>query len=177
MSLYRNGFSLMELLLTILIVGIVLGIGLPSLAGSVARARQQAEVNALFHGVHLARKEAIRRRQLVSICPSRDGVTCRPGRDWSEGWILFENTDQDAPPVRDPTESLILSHDANPEVTLSSNRHGFSSRGVRRRATNGTIVVCDRAGRISPRALVISYTGRPRIASAKPRGKAYECAD
>ena len=177
MPLKNIGFSLMELLLTILVASIVLGLALPGFANSAARARQQAEVNALFHGVHLARKEAIRRRQLVSICPSPDGVTCSPGRDWSEGWILFENTDQDSPPERDAAEPLILSHDANPQLRIRSNRYAFSSRGVRRRATNGTIVVCDRAGRIPPRALVVSYTGRPRIAATTSRGEAYECAD
>lgn len=177
MPLKNLGFSLMELMLTILVASIILSLGLPSLSKSVAKSRQRAEVNALFHGVYLARKEAIRRRQLVSMCPSPDGVTCRPGSDWSAGWILFENSDRDAPPVRDPSEPLILSHSANPELVLRSNRHGYTSRGVRRRATNGTIVVCDRAGRIPPRALVISYTGRPRIAARNTHGEIYECAD
>lgn len=177
MPIKSMGFSLMELMITVLVATIILGLGLPSLADSVARSRQRSEVNALFHGVHLARKEAIRRRQLVSICPSFDGLTCSPGRDWSDGWILFENTDRDSPPVRDPAESLIHAHQANPELILTANRHGFSSRGVRRRATNGTVVVCDRAGRVPPRALVVSYTGRPRIAAQTTRGEPYECAD
>ncbi len=171
------GFSLPELILTVLVASIILSLGIPSLSNSVAKARQRGEVNALFHGFHLARKEAIRRRQLVSMCPSPDGLVCRPGRDWSAGWILFENTDRDAPPFRDITEPLILTHRPNPELILSANRHGFSSRGVRRRATNGTIVVCDRAGRIPPRALVVSYTGRPRIAAKTTRGEDYKCAD
>ena len=177
MLLKYRGFSLLELMLTVLVASIILGLGVPALATSVAKARQQGAVNALFHGFHLARKEAIRRRQLVSMCPSPDGTACAPGSDWSAGWILFENTDRDAPPVRDATEPLILSSSADAELVLTSNRHGFNSRGIRRRATNGTIIVCDRAGRIAPRAVVVSYTGRPRIAAKTPRGEAYECAD
>ena len=177
MSLKLMGFSLPELMLTVLVASIILSLGIPTLGDAVAKARLKGEVNALFHGFHLARKEAIRRRQLVSLCPSPDGLTCRPGRDWSTGWILFENTDRDAPPVRDAAEPLILAHSADPGLILSANRHGFNSRGIRRRATNGTIVVCDRAGRVPPRALVVSYTGRPRIAARTTRGEDYKCAD
>jgi type IV fimbrial biogenesis protein FimT len=177
MYLKVMGFSLMELMLTVLVAGIILSMGLPLLANTGARARQHSEVNALFHGVHLARKEAIRRREVVSICPSLDGLTCRPGRDWSAGWILFQNTDRDTPPVRDTAEPLILSHSGNHGLIVSSNRHGFNSRGIRRRATNGTIVVCDHADRIPPRALVISYTGRPRITDRTVRGEPYACAE
>ena len=45
------------------------------------------------------------------------------------------------------------------------------------RATNGTFVVCDEAGRVPPRALVVSYTGRPRVAMETPRGEPYSCPD
>jgi hypothetical protein len=45
------------------------------------------------------------------------------------------------------------------------------------RATNGTFVVCDAAGRVPAKALVISYTGRPRVASKTTRGNPYECPE
>ena len=50
-------------------------------------------------------------------------------------------------------------------------------RATQKRATNGTLVVCDRAARASPVALVVSYTGRPRAAEKDPRGRPYSCAD
>ena len=37
-------------------------------------------------------------------------------------------------------------------------------------------VFCDRRGRIQPKGLVVSYTGRPRVAIATPAGKPYICA-
>ena len=43
--------------------------------------------------------------------------------------------------------------------------------------TNGTLIFCDRAGRARPRALVISYTGRPRVAYEDTRGRPYRCPD
>ena len=172
-----NGFSLLELLVTVLLASIILSLGVPSLAATLAKSRQTAEINALFHALYLARKESLRRKQVVSLCPSTDGGTCRPGKDWSTGWIMFENADRDEPPERDAGEALVYAHLVNSGVRITANRHGFTSRGVRKRATNGTFVICDPAARIAPKALVVSYTGRPRVARRQRNGAAYACAD
>ncbi len=177
MPLFQRGFSLLELLVTVLLAALLLALGVPALTESLARQRQTSEINALFHALYLARKESIRRREFVALCPSPDGRRCAPGRDWSRGWLLFENTDRDEPPVNDPGEALILVHQTGGDVRVTANRRGFSSRGIRKRATNGTFVFCDPEGRIASRALVVSYTGRPRVASRKRDGEAYECAD
>ncbi|MDJ0911851.1 MAG: GspH/FimT family pseudopilin, partial [Woeseiaceae bacterium] len=79
----RSGYSLYELLVTLAIASLLIVVGIPMLEGSVSRSRQSVEINALFHAIHLARKESIVRRRPVSICPSLDGDRCEPGRDWS----------------------------------------------------------------------------------------------
>jgi len=171
------GYTLLELLLTIAVASVALTLAVPSFSALAARQRQQAEINALFHAVHLARKESIVRRRVVSLCPSFDGRRCTPGSDWSGGFLMFENTDRDEPPQVDDGEPVLQVHRALPGVKIAANRRGFTLRAVFLRATNGTLVVCDRAGRIDPKALVISYTGRPRIARKTPRGDPYSCAD
>lgn len=175
--LRRRGYSLYELLLTMLIAATALALGVPSLSALMARQQQRVEINALFHAVHLARKESLMRRKVVSLCPSRDGRDCLPGTDWSAGWIMFENSDRDSPPRVDEGEILLQRHVVAANVRISANRRSFTLRSVYLRATNGTLVVCDRYERIAPRALVISYTGRPRVASANTRGEPYSCAD
>ncbi len=172
-----GGFSLYELMVTIAIAGTILAIGVPSFASLTARNRLHVEINALFHAVHVARKESIMRRQVVSICPSPDGRQCLPGRDWSAGWIMFTNHDGDAPPRVDAGEPMLQVHRVSGAVRLAANRRGFTLRATFRRATNGTIVACDAASRTPPRALVISYTGRPRVALKTPRGQPYSCSD
>ena len=91
----QPGYSLYELLMTLALVAIILALGIPSFSGTVARNRISAEINALFHAMHVARKESIMRRQVVSLCPSNDSLSCKPGRDWSNGWLMFENHDRD----------------------------------------------------------------------------------
>lgn len=173
----RRGYSLYELLLVLLLVSILAGVAIPSFGQLLARARIGTEIDALFHAVHLARKESIMRRQVVSLCPSPDGRQCDAGRDWSAGWIMFNNRDGDDPPRVDPGEALLQRHLVRPEVRIRANRRGFTLRATFQRATNGTLVVCDAARRVPARALVVSYTGRPRVATADRSGRPYDCAD
>jgi len=172
-----RGYSLLELLMTVAVAAVILTLGLPSFANLAARQKQTVEINALFHAVHLARKESIMRKKVVSICPSFDGQSCTPGQDWSGGFLMFQNNDRDEPPQVDDGEPVLYGHLAGETVKIAANRRGFTLRATFKRATNGTIVVCDRAGRTPPKALVISYTGRPRVALKTPRGHLYSCAD
>lgn len=177
MGMAPRGYSLYELLVTLAVASTVLALGLPSFSKTIARQRQSVEILALFHAVHLARKESIVRKKVVSLCPSADGKQCRPGRDWSSGWLMFENSDRDEPPMVDPGEPVLSRHRVSERVTIIANRRGFTLRSTVRRATNGTLIVCDRRDRIRPKALVVSYTGRPRVTPERRSGKPYSCAD
>ena len=155
------GYSLLELLLTLAVAATALLVAVPSFEAFVARSRQTAEIDALFHALYLARKESIMRRQVVSLCPSPDGRQCAPGRDWSAGWLMFENRDRDEPPEVDAGEPVLEAHAVAPGVRLTANRQGFTLRSTYLRATNGTFVACDAADRVPAKALVVSWTGRP----------------
>jgi type IV fimbrial biogenesis protein FimT len=172
-----RGYTLLELMLTIAVAAVVLTLGLPSFSALKARNAQRVEINALFHAVHLARKGSIMRKQVVSLCPSADGSACNPGSDWSGGFLVFENSDRDEPPELDDGEIVLYRHRASRSVKITANRRGFTLRATFLRATNGTLVICDRAARVPPKALVISYTGRPRVAERTPRGAPYSCAE
>lgn len=173
----NRAYSLLELLVTLTLVALVMTLGVPSFGRFLADHRLRIEINTLFHNIHLARKESIVRRRAVTLCPSQDGQSCDPGNNWSAGWIRFVNTDRDEPPVRDPGEPLLYRHEVSTQTRITANRRGFTLRTTALRATNGTLVVCDREDRAEPRALVISYTGRPRVARKNRRGQPYACAD
>lgn len=171
-----RGYTLYELLVSTLLIVTVLAIGVPSFSALLARQRQRVEIDALFHAVYQARTESIMRRKVVSLCPSADGRACSPGTDWSLGWLMFENADRDSPPRVDDGERVLLQHTVGPGITIRANRRGFTLRSVFRRATNGTLVICDPGGRIAARALVVSHTGRPRVALRTTSGEPYSCA-
>jgi len=172
-----SGFSLYELLMTMALAALVLTLGIPSFGSILANHRLKVEVDALFHAVHLARKSSIVRRRVVTLCPSRNGIDCEPGFDWSNGWMMFVNTDRDQPVARDDDEAVLSHHTVDRNARIMSNRKTFTLRSTELRATNGTLVFCDREGRGTARALVISYTGRPRVTRQDRRGMPYTCPD
>lgn len=171
----QRGYSLYELLITLGIFALVLTLGMPSLGNIVATHRIRAEVNTLFHAFHLARKESVVRRRVVTICPTRDGVICEQSLDWSAGWMMFVNQSRGSEQRRDENEPILRRSSVDEGVRIRSNRRRFSLRSTELRATNGTLIVCDPEARVTARALVVSYTGRPRVAIADSRGRPYEC--
>ena len=171
----KQGFTLYELIISLALVAVLVGTAVPLFGIHLAKSRQTVEVNALFHAVHRARKASIMRRKVVSICPTPDGRQCGAMGDWSAGWLLFENTDADSPPRVDGGEPILARHPVDAAIGIVANRRGFTLRATVKRATNGTLIFCDRTGRAAPRALVISYTGRPRIARERPDGTPYAC--
>ena len=172
MLIRQRAFTLYELLITLALLAILATVGLPAFSTLAAKNRQSVEINALFHAFHHARKESIMRHRVVSLCPSVDGKTCAGTGDWSTGWLLFF----DPTGTGLPGDGIVTRHQVGQSVRISANRQVFTARGTRKRATNGTLVFCDRHGRTAPKALIVSYTGRPRVAERRPDGSAWSCA-
>lgn len=177
MRCQTRGFTIYEILISVTLIIVIVSISLPLFDRTAARNHQRVELNTLFGAVHLARKESILKRRVVSICPTTDFEQCGSRDDWSSGWIMFENSDRDSPPTVDAGENILKRHQVAESIQISANRRAFTLRATFLRATNGTFVVCDRADRVPPKALVISYTGRPRVADHSTRGEMYSCAD
>jgi type IV fimbrial biogenesis protein FimT len=170
MHAIRRGFTLYELLITLSLAAVFVTLAVPAFATLSAKSRQYTEISALFHAIHRARKTSIVQRREVSLCPSDDGATCARRTDWSAGWILYYAPDED-----DAGDLVVVAHEVTDSIRITANRRAFTLRATVKRATNGTLVVCDRFGRIPPKALIVSFTGRPRVATARPDGRPYSC--
>ena len=89
----QGGFSLLETLIVIAIVAILLALGVPSFKYVTQSNRATSEINGMLGALQLARAEAIKEGQTVSICPSLGGATCDGGvTDWEKGWIIFSDS-------------------------------------------------------------------------------------
>jgi type IV fimbrial biogenesis protein FimT len=171
------GTTLMELLTSLAIVAVVASLAAPSFRTLQLDGRRTAVVNSFLHALFLARSESIKRGKVVSMCRSRDGRSCDYGAaDWNVGWIVFVNSDRDDPPQRDARENVIAHSGAWPGGSITSNRPAYSFRPVAQAVVNGTIVFCDVRGSAHARAIIISHTGRPRVARRDPNGKPLRCA-
>lgn len=95
-----SGFTLIELIVTVAIVGILTVAAVPSFIDLMRNNRSAAQANEFLAALNLARSEAAKRGQNVSLCSSIDAATCRTSdpTNWSDGWILF--VDGTSPPLR-----------------------------------------------------------------------------
>jgi len=92
-----GGQTLLELMVTLGIAGVLASVAVPSFSRVVLDSRRAAVVNDVVAALLFARTEAIKRRQPVIACGVRDangnGVlepaerTC-VGHDWSQGWVV-----------------------------------------------------------------------------------------
>jgi type IV fimbrial biogenesis protein FimT len=171
----RRGYTLIELLIGLGLIATSLAWGVPSLGTFLRDAARTREVNQFIQAVYVARSEAIKRNGVVSLCPSRNGTTCSPGVLWQTGWLIFVNLDRDSPAARDAGEPLLRVYEPWDAGHITSNRSTLSFRPFGQMGITATVTFCDDRGSRAARAVIISQTGRPRVASRNASGKALSC--
>lgn len=154
----QSGVTLYELLITVLIIGVVLTIGVPNMVEFRQNSRMTSSANDLLAAFQLARSESARAKTNITICASSNAMGANPSCSGTldQGYIVF--VDEDGDIVRDAGEGVLRSHDAaEPGVTFAiandATFFSYSSTGLGRGDVGGNsaisqIVMCDNRGNV-----------------------------
>lgn len=182
----QSGFTLYELMITLLLIGIILAIGVPNLSEYRQNSRLTSISNDLLSSFHLARSEAARAKANITICASNnsmDPIAADCGGTFNDGWIVFIDTDGDLTRAGAGENLLQIYPPAPDGVTVTTNGgstyFAFASTGLGRGNVGGvpalqTAMICDDrgldvapGGRATARRLVATAIGRATIISDK----------
>lgn len=162
----NSGFTLIELMVTLSVAGILLSIAVPSFSTMTKRNRVTTQQNDLMGDLMLARMEAVKRSRTVSLCSANVAGTACSGNagDWHQGWLIYVNSTGSG--VYDNAKDTLLRvHDAlkgGSTLSYDASTLTFSSRGYLP-SNIGDFKLCevDRAADFS-REIAMSATGRPQ---------------
>lgn len=170
-SARARGLTLVELVIALAVTGILAGLAAPSFASLMRDAQLRSSTHQVLAALFLTRSEAIKRSRRVTMCTSRDQLTCAANIGWHSGWIVFDDANGNG--LREAGENLILVQGALSDglaVTGNGVMRDYVSylpSGATRRVSGawlmGTITAC-KGG--MGRQIVISASGRPRVVAA-----------
>ena len=153
------GFTILELLITILIVGIVSILAVPGMNQFVMNERLTSTTNTLLTDLMLARSKAVEQNLPTIVCVSTNQTNCTAGT-FSDGWIVGVDENNDG--GLDAAELIKVQQPISGSISFTSSVGAsiqFDNRGFNPGAV-GLISVCDERGVDHARSLSISRTGR-----------------
>lgn len=159
----QEGLNLLELLLTLCLASILLGMVLPTLERLIETHQQAAELNRLRGILDYGRQQASLRGDTLQLCPSQQGQTCLTQARPDSGLLLIGSHGER---VRFfPGQGHLL---AFPD-------HEVLLRPLPRRGTGATLLPCTGFRQQPPKALTLSATGRVRTNTAPPSTLVRHC--
>lgn len=171
----EHGFTLIELMVTIVIFAILSAIAVPGLKAFMIGARMRTQSSDMVGAINLARSEAVKRNSGVTICKSTDGATCQTaGNNWATGWLVFADPNYNG--VVNAGETLIRAYPG-----LSGNSTAVASGGSTQNLvftglgrplptfTGGKITICPPStdDQSNCRIVCVNSQGRPRVDTPK----------
>lgn len=183
MKAKQSGFTLVELMFTLVVLAILLGIGVPNFRDFVRNSRLTSAVNGLLADLNLARSEAVKRRVPVTLC-KYDGAACVDDASPFERWIVFVDdanpaaaVSTDGNGVVDGGEAILREHTVADSLNAPAVGHAavYLPSGFPADAADLTqVVFCDDRGTAisvggvsAARGLTISATGRAAVTRDK----------
>jgi len=145
MSRFQSGLTLVELLVTMLIAGIIGSMAIPSFSNLMKQNRVTTQANEFVGSLVLARMEAIKRKVNVD-------VVADVNNQWDQGWRVMVNNG----------ETLQAFSKLKGDTTLSSTAGRSSFQFDPNGRVNGSdnLTLCVAGSNVKGRSISISNTGR-----------------
>ena len=170
-----RGFTLIELMASVAIAAVLAAAGLPSYRHWLGQYRLNNQAEFLAGAANAARSEAIRRNLRVTLCKSRDAMSCDEDARWEQGWIMFVDRNQNGDldegepllRVEGPAQAPISVHGNAPVASYIS----FTALGHARMLSGalqmGTLQLCSPG--YEAVKVVLANGGRARIEHTRDR--------
>lgn len=150
MGFRQRGLTLIELMITLAVLAVMVGIAVPSFNTMIQNNRALSLGEELASALNYARSEAIKRSARVTLCGSTDGSACNG--TWTDNWIVVLDTaatDDAAAPVIASANDVLRFWDApDSNATLSASQGGatptfvrFTGKGTLGRSANGAVTL------------------------------------
>lgn len=150
----QSGLTLIEVMVTIAVMVVILTIGIPSFNSVIEQNRATVAANDLLGSLQLARSEAVRLNEPVTITPSNG---------WS-GWKVeytVESTDENGKPI---VKSIVLRERSGVNATISNtlnlNSLEFLPTG---RLAEGTATFKVKVSNAAVRCVSVAITGASQV--------------
>ncbi len=153
-------------MVTVAIAAILAIVAVPSFNEATVNYRLTSYTNNFVASAQLARSEAIKRNSRMTLCKSSNGTSCITAGGWHQGWIIFNDSNNDA--VKDPGEVVVYKESGMPADFLMTgvpnvaNYVSFVPSGGT--VQMGTLTLCSQSGSSGQaRQMIINSTGRLRV--------------
>jgi type IV fimbrial biogenesis protein FimT len=171
------GIALIELVACLAVLAILALIGARALRHGLEAARASNARAHLLSSLQLAATRAGVTGRHAVLCPSANGTTCLASVEWSGGWIVFSDVDEDG--HADAGERQLdrvapLGGQVRLRSTAGRTRVTFQGNSGNA-GSNLTFTLCDGRGPAKARSLVLSNRGRLREAPASAAAAAVTC--
>jgi len=168
MKRIATGFTLIELMITLVVVAVLLTVAAPGFMSTLKTNAVQTQADLLLTTFNYARSEAARLNRTVIVCRSINGTACSSSSSWQDGWLVYEDVDSDGTVETGDGDTVLRVYDGlSGDFTLVPTS-GFTNRVVYRASgdasTAGRFVVCPSDSDTAyAREIKINIVGRPRI--------------
>lgn len=160
---YRQGFTLLELMVTIAVLGVLIGLAAPSYYRFLERQKVRSALNEWKSSFYYAQSEALRLKDNVIFCSAdTGGKKCSESNDFANGWLVLHENGNGIDVLQDVVISdKNLSIDLN--LTGAQGKLMFLGNGRLRNTNAGASLVIK--NKVHTSILSISSGGRLRESS------------